>query len=120
MEDTNQAIKTETKYEVTSCYFCNEFLDNNDFKVNLKKKNRTHKIKLYHAYFILFYLVQVFNESFIHSFYCCLHKINLSFLCLFFSSFVIIETKNLFDISFIFILVGTSRKMWPSIAKMSK
>lgn len=35
MENANQAIRTETKYKVTSCYFCNEFLDNNDFKVKI-------------------------------------------------------------------------------------
>lgn len=35
MENANQAIRkqTQTKYEVTSCYFCSEFLDNIDFKV---------------------------------------------------------------------------------------
>lgn len=54
MENTNQAIKTETKYEVTSCYFCNEFLDNNDFKVKLKTKSNLYTQNYINAYFIQF------------------------------------------------------------------
>lgn len=36
MENTSQPIKKhiQTVYEVTSCYYCSEFLDNNDFKVD--------------------------------------------------------------------------------------
>lgn len=34
MENVNVPAKTEIKYKITSCYFCNEFLDNDNFKVN--------------------------------------------------------------------------------------
>lgn len=32
--DGRPTIRTETKYNVVSCYFCNEFIDSSDFKVN--------------------------------------------------------------------------------------
>ena len=31
--DGRPTIRTETKYNVVSCYFCNEFIDSSDFKV---------------------------------------------------------------------------------------
>lgn len=35
MENRNKPVsKTETKYQVTSCCFCNEIVDNDAFKVN--------------------------------------------------------------------------------------
>ncbi|XP_031627898.1 TNF receptor-associated factor 5-like [Contarinia nasturtii] len=37
MESDKPQIRTETKYNVTSCYFCSEFLDNSDFKSHLDK-----------------------------------------------------------------------------------
>lgn len=46
MENEKPAIRTETKYQVNSCYFCNEFLDNDDFKVNLHKNRLTHLLRL--------------------------------------------------------------------------
>lgn len=58
MENGNKAIKTEIKYEITSCYFCSEFLDNDNFKVSFAFGK--HKICAPNS-FIAFQFRQKFN-----------------------------------------------------------
>lgn len=58
MAKSEETIKTEIKYELTSCYYCSEFLDNDNFKVTnveFKNENEHHSI-----FFVSNYIEKMF------------------------------------------------------------